>query len=114
VRVGEAGGERVAVEVQAREIARVGVVAQAEVYPVGAIVDGRSQGGQAARRTDQIQVKSFSRQSIDFRSPSSTAAPPQLTAVNGTRGARQRVKKCLLMSYGARISRTKILTWNNF
>ena len=43
------------VKVQAREVARVGGVAQAEVGAVGAAVDGRFERGQAARGADQFR-----------------------------------------------------------
>lgn len=42
------------VEVEAGEMAGVGVVAEADVDGVGALAQGRLQGGQAARRTDQL------------------------------------------------------------
>jgi hypothetical protein len=53
-------------------------------------------------------------QGVDSRSRSPAVAPPPLTAVNGARIRREIAEKCLQTSCGARISGTKILTWNNF
>lgn len=42
------------VKVEAGEMAGVGVVAETDVDGIGALSQGRLQGGQAARRTDQL------------------------------------------------------------
>jgi hypothetical protein len=54
VGIGDALGEFVAAEVEAGEVARVGLVAEAQVDRVGARVDGGPQGRRRPRRTDQL------------------------------------------------------------
>jgi hypothetical protein len=44
------------VEIQAGEVARVGVVLEAGVDAVGAVVDGGLEGGQGAGRTEELAV----------------------------------------------------------
>ncbi len=53
----DARGERRIVEIETREIARVGVVAQPRIDPVRAVVDGRFQRRQAARGADEFHLE---------------------------------------------------------
>ncbi|MNT81667.1 hypothetical protein D3C72_2212850 [compost metagenome] len=53
--VAHALGDGLLVEIEAGEIARIGGVAKTQVDGIGAIVDGRFQGRQAAGGADQFQ-----------------------------------------------------------
>jgi hypothetical protein len=55
VGVADAFGDRLVVEVEAGEVARVGVVAKAEIDVVGAVIDRRLERRKAARRTYQLR-----------------------------------------------------------
>jgi hypothetical protein len=55
VGVADAFGDRLLVEVEPGEVARVGVVAKAEIDVVGAVVDRRLERRQAARRTHELR-----------------------------------------------------------
>jgi hypothetical protein len=55
VGVADAFGEALVVEVEPGEVARVGIVAKAEINVVGAVIDGRLERRQAAGRTNELR-----------------------------------------------------------
>jgi hypothetical protein len=55
VGVADAFGDRLVVEVEAGEVARVGVVAKAEIDVVGAVIDRRLERREAACGTHQLR-----------------------------------------------------------
>jgi len=55
--IADALAQRGLVEVAAGEVARVGVVLEAEVDRVGALVDGGLEGRQAAGRADELEER---------------------------------------------------------
>ena len=75
VRVGEAGGEGRLVEVQAGEISRVGFIAQAEIDPVGAVIDCGFECRQAAGGTDEFHNRGCAPQAL---APAIIAEPRSL------------------------------------
>ena len=77
-RVAQALGEALGIEIEAAEIARVGVVLEAEINRVGAVINCRFECGQAACRTDQFRQTMHGRheRSFDFAKGCSLAIGP--------------------------------------